>query len=166
MKVLYATALILMSFHVSANQNPHVNDFINIFKKHCFAFKNNPDAAGTFLESRGYKRNPEFQDAYEILVGNIDYAVTPQHYDCTADVLVMHTGKRLFGYNELNSALKRTFGLTEINNRIFQDVALDNKNTKIQQTDYSGRGGHRFRLLYPKTNQNNYYMTFTIDWLR
>ncbi len=164
MKVLYATALLLMSTHVSANQKSHVSDFVNIFKQYCFAFKDNPKAATTFLETRGLHRNPEFNDAYEIMIGEIDYAVTPQDMDCTADVLVRHRVGQLFTLTDISNSLKSTFGLTEVSTRYFQDVALNNRDTKIQQTDYTGRGGHKYRLLYPIDNQDSYYMTFTIDW--
>ena len=164
MKVLYPTALILMSFHVSANQKIHVTEFVNIFKQYCFAFKDNPGAANAFLESRGLHRNPEFMDAYEIVLGDIDYAVTPQQMDCTADVLIKHRLGKLFSHKEINNKLKAIFGLTEVGTQYFQDVALNNRDTKIQQTDYTGSGGYKYRLLYPMNNQDSYYMTFTIDW--
>ena len=164
MKVLYATAFILMSFHVSANPKNHVSDFVNIFKQYCFSFKDNPKAASTFLESRGLRRNPEFQDAYEIIIGDVDYAVTPQQMDCTADVVIKHRFGQLFSRTDIHNSLKSNFGLTEVATQYFQDVALNNRDTKIQQTDYTGRGGYKYRLLYPMNNQDSYYMTFTIDW--
>ena len=164
MKVLYATALILMSFHVSATPNHHITDFVNIFKQYCFNFKGNSKGASTFLEKRGLRRNPEYQDAYEIVVGGIDFAVTPQQIDCTADVLVKSRAGTLFSRKEINDTLKKTFNLTENESQYFQDVALNNKNTKIQQTDYTGRHGYKYRLLYPLSNQHSYYMTFTIEW--
>ena len=164
MKVLYATTLILMSFHVSANPKSHVSDFVNIFKQYCFSFKDNPEDATTFLESRGLRRNSEFLDAYEIVIDDIDYAVTPQQLDCTADVLVRHRIGQLFSLADISNNLKSTFGLTEVGTQYFQDVALNNRDTKIQQTDYTDRAGYKYRLLYPVNNQGSYYMTFTIDW--
>jgi hypothetical protein len=164
MKVLYATALILMSFHVSATPKSHVSDFVSIFKQYCFSFKDNPKGATNFLESRGLRRNPEFQDAYEIVIGDVDYAVTPQVMDCTADVLIKSRTRKLFSRTEISNRLKSIFGLSEVGTQYFQDIALNNKDTKIQQTDYTGRGGYKYRLLYPMNNQDSYYMTFTIDW--
>ena len=164
MKVFYVSALILMSFHASAAQNSHLNDFANIFDKYCFDFKNDHSAAGALLEKDGHTRNPEFQDAYEIVIGTIDYAVTPQNYDCTADVLVKRNGKSLFTHAELNKYLMKEFELTETSRSSFDDVALNNRNTQIRQTDYSAPSGHNYRLLFPLDNQESYYMTFTIDW--
>jgi hypothetical protein len=164
MKVFYASALIVMSFHASALQNSHLNDFANIFDKYCYSFKSNHNAAGSLLEKDGHTRNPEFQDAYEILIGSIDYAVTPQNYDCTADVLVKHNGKSLFKHSELNNYLVKEFDLVEVSTSSFDDVAINNRNTQIRQTDYTGPSGNNFRLLFPLDNQESYYMTFTIDW--
>lgn len=164
MKVLYATALLLMSFHVSANQNTHTIDFIKIFKDFCYSYKNNPKGSTSALERSGLSRNPEFQDAYEILIGEVDYAVTPQQRDCTADVLVRHRNGLLFTRTEINNQLKLAFSLDEEDSRYFQDVALNNENTRIRQTDYIGRDGFRYRLLYPENNQSSYYMTFTVEW--
>ncbi|PID46777.1 MAG: hypothetical protein CSB47_02330 [Proteobacteria bacterium] len=164
MKTLYAAALILMSFHVSAAPNTHLTEFVKIFNDFCFNYKHNPRGAVNALESRGLKRNPQFQDAYEILIDGIDYAVTPQQLDCTADVLVGNRTNVLFSRNEINKRLKTAFNLTERRTRYFDDVALNNKNTRIRQTDYIGKDGFKYRLLYPETNQNSYYMTFTIDW--
>lgn len=164
MRVLYATALILMSFHVSANPTTHITDFINIFDKYCFSFKNNPNGAASSLENAGLRRNPEFLDAYEIVIGEVDYAVTPQQMDCTADVLIKQRTGKLFSRTEINNNLKKRFGLKEQGSRYFQDIALNNKDTKIQQTDYTSRDGFKYRLLYPLNNQGSYYMTFTIDW--
>lgn len=164
MKVFCASALILMSFYTSAVQNSHLNDFTNIFDKYCFAFKGNHSAAGALLEKDGHTRNPEFQDAYEIVIGTIDYAVTPQNYDCTADVLVKHNGKSLFTHAELRNYLMKEFELIEVSSSSFDDVAINNRNTQILQTDYAGPSGNTFRLLFPLDNQESYYMTFTIDW--
>lgn len=153
-----------MSFNASAVQNSHLNDFANIFEKYCFAFKDNHKKAGELLEREGHSRNPEFQDAYEIIIGSIDYAVTPQSYDCTADVLVKHDGKSLFTHAELSTYLVSEFSLVESAKSTFEDVALNNENTKIRQTDYTDPSGSTYRLLFPLDNQESYYMTFTVDW--
>jgi hypothetical protein len=164
MKVFYASALILMSFYASATQNSHLNNFATIFDKYCLAFKDDHSASGGRLEKDGHTRNPEFLDAYEIIIDTIDYAVTPQNYDCTADVLVKRNGKSLFTHTELNTYLMKEFELTESSTSSFDDVALNNRNTQIRQTDYTGPSGKSFRLLFPIDNQESYYMTFTIDW--
>lgn len=166
MKVLYATALLLISCNVSAALGSQAADFINIFNQYCYAFKDrSASSAERYLESTGKFRNPQFEDAYEIFVGNIDYAVTPQHHDCTTDVLVKRSnGRLLFSHSQILSLLTKTFGLKELQRRTFQDVALNNRNTKIQQIDFTSSTGHAFRLLYPLSNQESYYMTFTIDW--
>jgi len=166
MKVLCAIVLLLTPWvAASAAQGSGGADFVNIFHKYCYAFKDqNAASAERNLERSGQFRNPQFEDAYEIFVGNIDYAVTPQNHDCTTDVLLKHNGQILFTQTQIMSRLIKQYGLRETNRRIFQDVALNNRNTKIQQTDFIGNTGHSYRLLYPLNNQDSYYMTFTIDW--
>lgn len=165
MKVLYATVLILMSSLVSASPGNTGGDFVNIFDSYCFAYKDhNAASAEKNLERSGKFRNPLFEDAYEIFIGSVDYAVTPQNHDCTTDVLVKRGGQILFSQTQIMSRLISRYGLKETQRRIFQDVAMNNRNTKIQQTDFIGSTGHRFRMLYPLDNQDSYYMTFTIDW--
>ena len=164
MKVCFASALVLMSFSVSANQNTHLEDFAGIFGKYCYERRDDHSALGVLLERDGYLRNPTFQDAYEIVVGSIDYAVTPQNYDCTADVLVKHNGESLYSHKELSSYLMKEFNLSEVSQTSFEDVAINNRSTRILQTDYSSTSGHILRLLFPLDNQESYYMTFTIDW--
>ena len=89
MKVFYATVLILMSSLVSASQGNAGADFVDIFDRYCFAYKDqNAASAEKNLERSGKFRNPLFEDAYEIFIGSVDYAVTPQNHDCTTDVLV------------------------------------------------------------------------------
>jgi len=164
MKYLYATALIFMSFHVSAIPASHLNDFVSLFDKYCYSFKGRPNKTVSQLEKMGYKINPDF-DAYEIFIDGIDYAITPQTDDCTTDVLLKHDSETLFTFDQIDKVLTQKFNLTLISSRSFQDIALNNKNTTIQQRDYRDGAGHGFRLLYPSDNQDSYYMTFTIEWL-
>mgnify|MGYP000197483747 FL=1 len=165
MKVLYTIVLLLTSLVASADQGSGGADFVNIFHKYCYAFKDrNAASAEKNLERSGKFRNPQFEDAYEIFVGSVDYAVTPQNHDCTTDVLLKRNGRVLFSQSQIMSQLIKLYGLKETNRRIFQDVALNNRNTKIQQTDFIGNTGHSYRMLYPLNNQDSYYMTFTIDW--
>lgn len=164
MKYLYATAFIFMSFHVSATPNDHLNDFVSLFDEYCYSFKDSPKSTQTHLEKRGYTLNKEY-DAYEILIDGIDYAITPQSKDCTTDVLLKHSKGTLFTLDQIDNMLTQKFSLTLLSNRSFEDVALNNKNTVIQQRDYRDGVGHGYRLLYPSDNQDSYYMTFTIEWL-
>jgi len=163
MKYLYATAFIFMSFHVSAIPNNYLNDFVSLFDKYCYSFKGSPNKTVSYLEKRGYKINPDF-DAYEIFIDGIDYAITPQIDDCTTDVLLSHDEGPLFTFEQIDRILTQKFNLTLVSSRSFQDIALNNKDTKIQQRDYSDGAGHGYRLLYPSDNQDSYYMTFTIEW--
>ena len=164
MKYLYASAFILMSFHVPAAANSSLNDFVNLFDEYCYSFKEKPSETHAYLAKMGYKINPEY-DAYEILIDDIDYAITPQAGDCTTDVLLKHKQGTLFSLDQIVVLLSKQFKLTEINSRSFNDVALNNQNTLIQQRDYKDSEGHNYRLLYPSNNQDSYYMTFTIEWL-
>ncbi|RVU86268.1 hypothetical protein EOL70_02115 [Leucothrix sargassi] len=164
MKVFCASALLMMSSIASATENSHLQNFTNIFDRYCYAFKGDHSSSGVLLEKDGHNRNPTFQDAYEILIGSIDYAVTPQQYDCTTDVLVKHKGQLLFTHDALNKHLVKAFNLIEVSTSSFEDVALNNQNTLIRQTDYKGPAGNNYRLLFPLDNQASYYMTFTIDW--
>ena len=164
MKYLYATAFIFMSFHVTAMPKNHLNDFVNLFDQYCYSFKGKPNKTVSHLEKMGHELNPDY-DAYEILIGGIDYAITPQHNDCTTDVLLRHGEGTLFTFDQIDKMLTQKFNLTLVSSRSFQDVALNNKNTQIQQRDYRDVAGMDYRLLYPSDNQDSYYMTFTIDWL-
>ena len=165
MKYLYATAFICMSFHLSAiPSNNHLNDFVNLFDRYCYAFKNTPNKTVSHLEEMGHTVNPDY-DAYEILIDGIDYAITPQPSDCTTDVLLRHKTGTLFTLDQIHNFLTEKFKLTLVSSRSFQDVALNNQNTTIQQKDYRDSAGHGYRLLYPSDNQDSYYMTFTIEWL-
>ena len=163
MKYLYATAFIFMSFHVSAIPNNYLNDFVSLFDKYCYSFKGSQNKTVSYLKKRGYKINPDF-DAYEIFIDGIDYAITPQIDDCTTDVLLSHDEGPLFTFEQIDRILTQKFNLTLVSSRSFQDIALNNKDTKIQQRDYSDGAGHGYRLLYPSDNQDSYYMTFTIEW--
>ena len=164
MKYLYASAFILMSFHVSAVTNNSLNDFVNLFDEYCYSFKNKPTAAHSYLMKMGYKINPDY-DAYEILIDEVDFAITPQDSDCTTDVLLKHQRGTLFTLGQIDGFLSQKFELNQVNARSFHDVALNNQNTLIQQRDYQDSEGHNYRLLYPSDNQDSYYMTFTIEWL-
>lgn len=164
MKYLYALAFIILSFHVSATPNSHLNDFVSLFDEYCYAFKNKPNATRSYLDKMGHKLNPDY-DAYEILIDGVDYAITPQSKDCTTDVLLRHNKKSLFTLDQIDKTLSKAFNLTLVSNRSFQDVALNNQNTLIQQKDYRDGAGYGYRLLYPRDNQESYYMTFTIEWL-
>jgi hypothetical protein len=165
MKYLYATAFIFMSFHIKALPDNHMNDFVNLFDQYCYSFKDKPKSTQhKYLEKMGHKINPEY-DAYEILIGGIDYAITPQYIDCTTDVLLKHQNSTLFTLDQIDALLTQRFQLNQVSSRSFQDVALNNQNTLIQQRDYVDDSGLNFRLLYPSDNQDSYYMTFTIEWL-
>jgi len=163
MKYLYATAFIFLSFHVSAIPNSHLSDFVSLFDKYCYSFKGKPNKTVSYLENRGYKINPDF-DAYEIFIEGIDYAITPQAHDCTTDVLLRHDTTTLFTFAQIDKVLTQKFKLVPVSSRSFQDIALNNKNTKIQQRDYRDGEGYGYRLLYPRDNQDSYYMTFTVEW--
>ena len=164
MKNLYATAFILMSFHVTAVANAPLNDFVKLFDEYCYSFKDKPKLTHSYLAKMGHKINPDF-DAYEILIDEVDYAITPQFRDCTTDVLLKHNQSTLFTLEQIDTLLTQRFKLNQVSSRSFQDVALNNQNTLIQQRDYKDSEGHRYRLLYPSDNQDSYYMTFTIEWL-
>jgi len=164
MKYLYATAFIFISFHASAATTNHLNDFVSLFDEYCYSFKEKPNATRSHLEKMGHKLNPDY-DAYEILIDDIDYAVTPQSKDCTTDVLLRRSNGTLFTLDQIDKTLTQKFGLSSTGNRSFQDVALNNQNTVIQQKDYRDDVGYIYRLLYPSDNQDSYYMTFTIEWL-
>ena len=165
MKYLYATAFIFISFHLSATpSNNHLNDFVSLFDRYCYSFKDAPKKTVSYLEEMGHTVNPDY-DAYEILIDGIDYAITPQASDCTTDVLLKHKTGTLFTLEQVDNYLTEKFKLSLVSRRSFQDVALNNQNTVIQQRDYRDTAGHRYRLLYPSDNQDSYYMTFTIEWL-
>ncbi|MGB1311518.1 MAG: hypothetical protein ACPG47_09915 [Leucothrix sp.] len=164
MKYLYATAFIIMSYPAVAATDKHLNDFVSLFDQYCYAFKDKPNQTSYNLDSLGYTRNPQY-DAYEILIDGIDYAITPQPNDCTTDVLVDSKKGKLFTLDQIENSLTDQFSLTLVSSRSFQDVALNNQDTEILQRDYRDGAGHNYRLLYPSDNQDNYYMTFTIEWL-
>ena len=164
MKYLYATAFIILSSYVSAAPNNHLNEFVRLFDDYCYSFKDKPNLTHSHLKKMGHKYIAEYE-AYEILIDDIDYAVTPQKKDCTTDVLLKHKNRTLFNLEQIEPQLLKKFQLTPVSNRSFQDVALNNQNTLILQRDYQDDDGRKYRLLYPSDNQDSYYMTFTIQWL-
>jgi len=164
MRILLSICLLLAAYPALSHTNVHAIEFVNLFKKYCHASENNL-AVEKRLRSDGHKRNEEFLDAYEILIGSIDYAITPLPDDCTADVRLIHDGKLLFTQTELVDLIRKEFSLTEIETREFEDTALNNKNTIILQSNFTDPGERTYRLLYPENNQASYYMTLTLRWL-
>ena len=163
MRILLAAILIASACQASAHNNPHVVEFVDLFKKYCYVSDSNLAVERRLIRD-GYNRNEEFLDAYEIVIGSVDYAITPLPDDCTADVRLLHSGKLLFSQKELINRLRSEFALTEVESRKFDDIALNNKNTIILQSNFSDAKERTYRLLYPENNQASYYMTLTLRW--
>jgi len=163
MRMLLSALLLTIACQASAHTNIHVVEFVDLFKRYCHASESNL-AVEKRLRKDGHKRNQEFYDAYEIMIGGVDYAITPLPDDCTADVRLIHRGKLLFTQTELVDLLIKEFALTEVESRKFDDIALNNKNTVVLQSNFTDKIERSYRLLYPENNQASYYMTLTLRW--
>jgi len=147
---------------ISIDQTDNLSVFLSLHQQYCESEMSSRDALIAALEAdQRFKPAAGFVGVFETKVGGISYAVSPEIDGCTTDVMVKNekTGKLLFSYAEITSALTGKGYRVVGNETTRKDVGSDKKEVTILEKTFISPKGETTNLDYPADRPSKYYMT-------
>ena len=158
--LLAATSFSL--YGCGADENPSLTTFLSLHNQFCESDVGSREALTAALESdTRFKPAVGFDGVFETKVEGVSYAVSPEIDGCTTDVMVknVETGKILFTYAELNTALADKGYKTVGEETKRKDVGSDRNDVTIIEKKFVSPNGESTSLDYPADRPDQYYMT-------
>ena len=138
----------------------HLSKFLSLHTKFCE--KSYPSSAllKKDLESaEELTLAKNFEGVYEVLVGDISFAVSPEEDGCTTDVMIQNNGIQIFTFEEMDKALIKS-GYKEASKSISRmDLGTDQSELSVLEKKYISPRGEITTLDFPLEKKDKYYMT-------
>ena len=106
----------------------------------------------------------EYGDVFEIMVHGVSYAVSPEDYGCTTDVLLQPDGEAetIFTLNEINARLLKPGYRNTGQDGVLSEEGLDGSTVQVTDIGYLTDTGERAVLSWPLDKVDNFCMTLTV----
>jgi hypothetical protein len=145
-----------------AKATNELGTFLSLHKQYCENSHKTRDSIVSALESdERFKPAVGFNGVFEAKISGVSYAVSPEVDGCTTDVLVQNvsTGKLLFSYEQINSALVKN-GYSVVGEETKRkDVGRDQLEVTILEKTFVSPANEVTNLDYPEDRPDQYYMT-------
>lgn len=153
---------VMQSTSVAPAKTDSLGTFLTFHQQFCEKEFDSREALVHALEAdERFKPAAGFMGVYETMVNGVSYAVSPEVDGCTTDVMVKNsaTGKLLFSYADMNSALldKGYRVIGEESTR--KDMGSDQQEVTILEKTFMSPAGETTNLDYPSDRPDKYYMT-------
>ena len=138
----------------------HLSAFLSLHNQFCEKKYSSSDSLKNELaKSPNLKLAKNFEGVYEIMVGDISFAVSPEEDGCTTDVMIQKGEKQLFTFEDINKALIDN-GYVETGDPISRkDRGTDQTELTVIEKKYISPSGEVTTLDFPLEKKDKYYMT-------
>ena len=147
----------------SVNKPPvikHLSKFLSLHTQFCEKNYKSSESLKKDLDSaKELSLAKNFEGVYEILVGDISFAVSPEEDGCTTDVMIQKNGIQIFTFEEMNNALIN-HGYKEAGKSVSRmDRGTDQSELTVLEKKYISPKGEITTLDFPLEKKDKYYMT-------
>lgn len=138
----------------------HLSTFLSLHNQFCEKKYTSSDSLKVELaKSPKLSLAKNFEGVYEVVVGKISFAVSPEEDGCTTDVMVQDGEKQLFSFEDINKALIDS-GYVETGDAVSRkDRGTDQTELTVIEKRYISPSGEITTLDFPLEKKDKYYMT-------
>lgn len=138
----------------------HLITFLSLHNQFCEQKYSSSESLKSILaDSEALSLAKDYEGVYEVLVGDISFAVSPEDDGCTTDVMIQREGNQLFTFEDINQALMKS-GYIETSDPVSRkDRGTDQSELTVIEKKYISPNGEVTTLDFPLEKKDKYYMT-------
>jgi len=138
----------------------HLITFLSLHSQFCEQkYSSSESLKDVLADSETLSLAKDYEGVYEVLVGDISFAVSPEDDGCTTDVMVQREGNQLFSFEDINQALIQS-GYIETSDPVSRkDRGTDQSELTVIEKKYISPNGEVTTLDFPLEKKDKYYMT-------
>lgn len=142
------------------SDSTHLVTFLSLHNQFCEKKYSSSESLKNILaESKGLSLAKDYEGVYEVLVGDISFAISPEDDGCTTDVMIQRDGSQLFTFEDINKALIKS-GYIETSDPVSRkDRGTDQSELTVIEKKYISPNGEVTTLDFPLEKKDKYYMT-------
>lgn len=142
-------------------KSEYLTTFLSLHNEFCERkYKSSDLLKQTLKKASELKLADNFEGVYEVTVGDVSFAVSPEDDGCTTDVMVKDKKNQLlFTFEDINEALLKQGYIETGEPESRKDLGIDQSELTIIEKKYISPSGEVTVLDYPLVKQDKYYMT-------
>lgn len=138
----------------------YLSTFLSLHNQFCEKkYPSSESLKSVLAKSTSLRLAQDYEGVYEVMVGDISFAISPEDDGCTTDVMIQKEGGPLFSFEDINKALLEK-GYIETSDPVSRkDRGTDQTELTVIQKKYISPNGEVTTLDYPLEKKDKYYMT-------
>ena len=138
----------------------HLSTFLALHNQFCEKkYPSSESLRNVLAKSSSLRLAKDYEGVYEVFVGDISFAISPEDDGCTTDVMIQKEGNQLFSFDDINQALLKN-GYIETSDPVSRkDRGTDQTELTVIEKKYISPNGEVTTLDFPLEKKDKYYMT-------